>query len=115
MNFTIVKAGENSEKEPVKISLKKLTVKSAKVRKGRKLTVKWAKDKMASGYQVQVSLYKNFKKVAKQKNVRKNTYTFARLKIGKKYYVRVRSYKKSGKKTVYGAWSKAKRSGKVRK
>ena len=115
VNFTIVKAAETFVKTPDKVSLKKLTVKSAKVSKGRKLIVKWEKDKTASGYQVQVSLNKNFKKVAKQKDVRKNTYTFARLKIGKKYYVRVRSYKKSGKKTVYGAWSKAKRSGKVKK
>lgn len=113
-----IKAGTASVKVKVKVNPKKLAVKSAKTLKGRKLTVKWPKDKMATGYQVQVSLAKNFKKVAKNQKVTKNTkdaYTFTKLKAGKKYYVRVRSYKKSKAGTVYSAWSKVKVSGKIKK
>ena len=99
----------------VKVSPKKQSVKSAKVVKGKKLTVKWAKDKMASGYQVQISMDKKFKKNVKSKKLPKTSYTFTKLKMGKKYYVRLRSYKKSGKETLYGAWSKVKLSGKIKK
>ncbi len=109
------KAGKDSVKITVKVSPRKQSLKSVKSVIGRKLTVKWAKDKMAAGYQVQVSLNKNFSKIAQQKNVPKNSYTFTNMKIGKKYYVRVRSYKKSGKEKLYGAWSKAKQSKKVKK
>ena len=70
---------------------------------------------MASGYQVQVSTDKNFKKGVKSKNVSKPSYTFTKLKAGKKYYVRLRSYKKSGKETLYGAWSKIRQGGKIKK
>ncbi len=77
--------------------------------------MKWSKDKNATEYQVQISTAKNFKKDVKSKNVSKDSCTFTKLKTGKKYYVRVRSYKKSGKETLYGAWSKAKQSSKVKK
>jgi len=110
-----VKAGNESVKVTVKVSPKKQSLKSAKVLKGKKLTVGWAKDKNASGYQVQISTSKNFKKNMKQKNLSKTSYIFTKLKAGQKYYVRVRSYKKSGKETLYGAWSSLKRSSKVKK
>ena len=99
----------------IKVNPKKQSVKSAKAVKGRKLTVKWAKDKKASGYQVQVSTDKKFKKNVKSKKTSKTSYTFAKLKAKKKYYVRVRSYKKSGKETLYGTWSKVKSSSKIKK
>ena len=110
-----IKTGKASKKVAIKVSPKKPSVKSAKAAKGRKLAVGWAKDKRASGYQVQVSTDKKFKKGMKSKNLPKTAYTFTKLKTGKKYYVRVRSYKKSGKETLYSAWSKAKLSGKVKK
>lgn len=110
-----VTTGKHFVKVTVKVSPKKQSLKSVKTAKGRKLIIKWAKDKNAAGYQVQISMDKNFKKISKQKNVTRNSYTAARLKAGKKYYVRVRSYKKSGMETLYGAWSKVKRSGKVKK
>ncbi|MCI8483578.1 MAG: leucine-rich repeat protein [Lachnospiraceae bacterium] len=110
-----IKAGKASKKVTVKVSPKKQSVKSIKAGKGRKLTVKWAKDKMASKYQVQVSTDKKFKKSVKSKSLSKTSYTFTKLKKGKKYYVRVRSYKKYGKETLYGTWSKVKLSGKVKK
>ena len=110
-----IKAGEASKKVTVKVSPKKPSVKSAKAVKGRKLTVKWAKDKKASGYQVQISTDKKFKKNVKSNKLTKTSYTFKKLKSGKKYYVRIRSYKKSGKDTLYSSWSKTKLSGKIKK
>lgn len=110
-----IQAGNASKKVTIKVSPKKQSVKSAKTAKGRKLTVKWAKDKMASGYQVQISTDKKFKKNLKKKNVSKTSYTFTKLKPGKKYYVRICSYKKSGKDVLYGEWSKRKQSGKIKK
>ena len=109
-----IKAGNATKKVTIKVSPKKPSVKSVNTAKGKKLTVKWAKDKMASGYQVQVSTDKKFKKNVKSKSLPKTSYTFTKLKAGKKYYVRMRSYKKSGKETLYSAWSKAKVSGKVK-
>ena len=81
--------------------------------KGKKLTVKWAKDSKASGYQVQISTDPKFQKNVKSKNLSKTAYTFTKLKAGKKYYVRMRSYKKSGKEILYSAWSKTKVSIKI--
>jgi len=110
-----IKAGEASENVTVKISPKKQSVKTVKAVKGKKLTVKWAKDKMASGYQIQISTDKKFKKNVKSKKMSKTSYTFTKLKTGKKYYVRVCSYKKSGKETLDGTWSKVKVSSKIKK
>lgn len=110
-----IKAGKVSRKVTVRISPKKQSVKSVKAVKGRKLTVKWAKDKMASGYQVQISTDKTFKKNVKSRKLTKTSYTFTKLKTGRKYYVRVRSYKKSGRETLYGIWSKAKLSSRIKK
>ncbi len=110
-----IKAGKVSKKVTVKVSPKKQSVKSQKAVKGKKLTVKWTKDKMASGYQVQISMDKKFKKNVKSLNLSKTSCTFSKLKMGKKYYARVRSYKKSGKETLFGAWSKVKLSSKIKK
>ena len=78
------------------------------------LTVKWKRDKRATGYQIQYGTKKNFKKASK-KTVTKKKATSGKLVSpvsGKKYYVRVRSYKtvkENGKRRkLYGAWSKAK-------
>lgn len=71
-----IKAGEASKKVTVKVSPKKQSVKSAKAVKavkGRKLTVKWSKDKRASGYQVQISTDKKFKGNVKSKNLSKTS------------------------------------------
>lgn len=110
-----IKAGETARSVTIEVSPGKQSVKSAKAVKGKKLMVIWAKDKRASGYQVQISTDKKFKKDVKAKKVSKTSCTFTKLKAGKKYYVRVRSYKKGGKDTLYGTWSKVKRSSKIKK
>ena len=98
----------------IKVRPAKPKVKSLSTGKNRKLTVKWAKDKRATGYQVQISTSKNFKKNVKKQNTAKTAYTFKKLKAGSKYYVRLRSYKKSGKNTLYSVWSNIKKSGKAK-
>ena len=110
-----IKAGNATKKVTVKVNPKKQSIKAVKTVKGKKLTIKWPKDKRASGYQVQISTDKKFKKNLKSKKLSKTSYTFTKLKTGKKYYVRVRSYKKSGKDTLNGTWSKVKLSSKIKK
>lgn len=112
----------SSVKVTIKVNPAAQTVKSVKVVKGRKLAVKWARDAKATGYQIQYSTDKAFKKGGKSVPVNKNTTTsktITKLKKGSRYYVRVRSFKnvKVGGKTqtLYGKWSKASRSGSVKK
>lgn len=77
--------------------------------KNKIVTVKWKKDKTATGYQIQYSLKKNFKS---SKSVSKKANTVGakikKLKKGKKYYIRIRSYKLIGKKKNYSNWSNVK-------
>ena len=49
-----IKAGNTTKKVTIKVSPKKPSVPSGKIGKGKKLIVKLAKDKTASGYQVQI-------------------------------------------------------------
>lgn len=94
----------------------KQTIKSLKFSAAGTLTVKWTKDKKASGYQIQYSLNKKFKK-AKTVTIKKSgtaSGKIKKLKAGQKYYVRVRAYKICGKTKLYGNYSKAK-SVKVKK
>ncbi len=112
--YITAKTKTDSVKITIKVSPAKPKVKSLSAGKDRKLTVKWAKDKKATGYQVQVSTSKNFKKNLKKQNVTKTTCTFKKLKAGSKYYVRFRSFKKSGKSTLYSPWSSPKRSNKMK-
>ena len=84
------------------------------------MTVKWKKDKRATGYQVQYSADKNFKKGVKTKDVSRYDTTskiITGLKKGKVYYVRVRAYKdvKAGAKIkeLCGPWSASAKSKKI--
>ncbi len=113
--YITAKTKTDSVKITIKVRPAKPKVKSLPTGKNRKLTVKWAKDKRATGYQVQISTSKNFKKNVKKQNTAKTAYTFKKLKAGSKYYVRLRSFKKSGKNTLYSAWSSPKQSGKIKR
>ena len=112
--YITAKTKTDSVKITIKVSPQKPAVKSLTSDKRGKLTVKWKKDKRATGYQIQVSAAKNFKKITKKQNAAKNSCTFKNLRAGKKYYVRIRSYKKSGKSTLYSAWSSPRRSSKIK-
>ena len=111
--FTIVKADNETTKQPTIVALKKPTkVKgvTAKNSKKRAVVVKFKKSKNAKKYKIQISTDKNFKKKVKTKTVKKLTWTFKKLKKGKTYYVRVAAL--NGKKQ--GAWS-AKKKVKIKK
>lgn len=88
--------------------LKKPAIKSAASKKSKTILVKAAKNKKASGYQIQLCTSSNFKSIAKTVKVssaKAVSTTIKGLKKGKKYYVRLRTYKKSGSKTYYSVWS----------
>ncbi len=92
------------------VTPKAAKISSAKSSKSKTITVKWKKDKKATGYEVQYSTSSKFKG-AKSKKVKGSGTTalnISKLKGGKKYYVRVREYTNYKKKPVYGAWSKVK-------
>lgn len=114
--------GNKNPEETGKISLRKQAVKSMKTLKGRKLLVSWNKDVAATGYQIQYSTAKNFKKGAKTVTISGNqsaSKLIKKLKQGRKYYVRVRSCRSINiNGTIqkqYGAWSNAKKSGRIKK
>ena len=75
------------------------------------MTVKWAKNKYVSGYQLQYSTNSKFKG-AKSKKVagsKATSTTLSSLKLKKTYYVRIRTYKTDANGTLYSAWSSAKK------
>lgn len=85
----------------------------------RGFTVKWKKPsktalKQIAGYQIRFATSKSMKD-AKINTVKaastagkKCSFKVSKLKGNKKYYVQVRTYKKTGGKTYYSTWSKAK-------
>lgn len=99
------------KKVTITIVPKKQKITSLKSSGKNAITVKWRKDKRATGYQIRYSTNSRFKK-AKTMWIKKKSRTSAKLKKlrpGQRYYVKVRSYKKSGKTKVYGSYSRVKR------
>lgn len=91
----------------------KAVLKKATSNEKGKLKLTWKRDQKASGYQAMVSTDKKFtknKKISTIKNNKTTTKTFKKLQRKKTYYARVRAYKKSGKTTVYGAYSKVRKA-----
>ena len=102
----------NKPTTPIKVTVKKTTLKSAKNAKGKKIVVKWKKNTAGNGYQIQYSTSKKFAKGNKTKTISKNkttSYTIKKLKKKKTYYVRIRTYKKVSGKTYYSGWSSVKK------
>ncbi len=100
--------GAASKKITITVKPKKVALKSAKSSKKGQITVKWGRDKKASGYQVLYGTDKKFKKaqaldVKSNKSVSKAI--SKKVLKGKVYYVKVRAYKTVGKTKVYGAYS----------
>ena len=83
----------------------------------KKMTVTWAKNARATGYQIQYSTDSGFKSGNNSVNV-SNVSTVSKvigsLSKGKTYYVRIRTYKTAGSKNYWSAWS-AKKSVKISK
>lgn len=90
----------------------KLKIKSVASKSKKKITVKWKKT-VCTGYQVQVSTSKNFSKNRKTYSLKSSAKTVQKTiktqKSKKYYYVRIRATKTVDGKTVYGAWSSAKK------
>ncbi|SHO50871.1 family 16 glycosylhydrolase [Anaerocolumna xylanovorans] len=114
--ITVTADGSGNYKAGVKkitvtVTPKKATVTSLKSGRANSLTVAWAKDTRAAGYEIQYSTgrdFSNAKTVTVSKNVA-TTKTISKLKGGKTYYVRVRAYTKSGTAILTGSWSAAKK------
>ena len=90
---------------PTKTALSSVTSPSA-----GKMTVKWKKNAVGTGYLFQYSTSSKFKS-PKTVKITKNTTltkTIGSLAKGKKYYVRIRTYKTVGKTKFYSGWSAAK-------
>lgn len=94
-----------------KLTVSKTALSSVKSSKKKELTVKWKKNTMVSGYEIQYTTDKKFKKSVKKAVIRKNktaSTTLKKLTGNKKYYVRIRSYKTVNGKTYYSSWSTVK-------
>ena len=125
VTFTDVKANTNGAKYTYKIVAKAATGTSSQSKSvvyyklnrpatpaatnsaSKKMTVKWAKNAKANGYQIQYGIKSNFSG-AKSASVTKNSIVskvIGNLLKGKIYYVRVRSYKKVSGKFYFSAWS----------
>jgi hypothetical protein len=77
--------------------------------KGKKMTVKWKKNSLCSGYRIQYSTSKSFSS-SKTKTVSKKSTTSTKisgLQKGKTYYVRIQTYKTVNGKKYYSGWSSA--------
>ena len=75
-----------------------------------KMTVKWKKNAVGTGYQIQYSTSSKFTS-PKSVTITKNstlTRTIGSLAKGKKYYVRIRTYKTVGSTKFYSGWSAVK-------
>ena len=75
-----------------------------------KMTVKWKKNAVGTGYQIQYSTSSKFTspKAVTIANNSTLTRTIGNLAKGKKYYVRIRTYKTVGSTKFYSGWSAAK-------
>ena len=110
-------ANKEVEKLQAKLDVrtKNIRLKSAKSKKAKQATIRWAKVKNVDGYVVEYSTKANMKS-AKKKNVKASTIslTVKNLKKGKKYYVCVRGYKVIDGQKVYTQYS-AKKAVKIKK
>lgn len=70
------------------------------------ISLKWSKAKRAKYYCVYKKIGKKYKKIVTVKGYSKTKYTVKKLKANTKYSFKIRAYKKSGKKTLWGKYSK---------
>lgn len=111
--FTVCANKENRQCEPsdafpaVTVP-KKVSNKSAKSKKNRRINYSFKKVS-ATGYQYQWSTHKNFKSNFLTKSTKSTKITIKTAQSRRRYYVRVRAYKtEPGGKKIYGKWSNVK-------
>ena len=91
---------------------KTVKIKSVTAKKNTKVTVKYKRQKKASGYQIKFSTSKSFKKsktITKTVGKKKTSCTTKRFSAGDTVYVKVRFYKIVNGKKHYGKWSTVKK------
>ena len=101
-----------TKKITVTVNPSKTTLSSASNAKGKKIKVKWKKNSIGNGYQIQYSTSSKFASKNKTVTIKKNktvTATISKLTKGKTYYVRIRTYKTVAGKNYYSGWSKVKK------
>lgn len=91
----------------------RVTIKSVKNLKKRKVKLTLKKMSKVAGYQIRICDNRRFNGYW-NKTIKNTSYTFKRLDINTRYYYKARAYVMNGKKKLYGSWSKVK-SVKVKK
>lgn len=105
---TKVQETTTAKETTVKETVAKVSLKTVKKIKKKKITVKWSKLDKVNGYQIRYSTNKNLKK-AKTITTKKNVSTISfKTNKNKKYYVQIRAYIKTKDGIIYGKWSKVK-------
>lgn len=100
-----------SRKITVTVNPAKVKLTTVKAVRGKKASIRWKKNSLAGGYQIQYCTSRKFgkgKKTVKTVGAKKTTKMLSKLKKGRKYYIRVRCYKKVSKKIYYSGWSNVK-------
>ena len=94
-----------------------VSLSSVKNSSSKKMTVKWAKNSKATGYQIQYSTSSSFasgNKTVTVSGAASTSKVISSLTKGKTYYVRIRTYKTVSGTKYYSAWS-SKKSVKISK
>ena len=83
-------------------------VTSLKNQSKNKFLLKWSRNKLVSGYEIQYASNKSFSKATKKTITKSSTTSYQASKLKKKttYYVRIRTYKIVNKVKYYSGWSK---------
>lgn len=91
--------------------LTKTTLSSVSNVKGRKMKIKWKRNKTGTGYQIQYAKNKSFTNAVKKVIPlnKATSITYSGLKKGKTYYVRIRTYVVISGKKYYSGWSTTKK------
>ena len=112
---TVTKGSYSNTKKMVRMTAVSLS--SVKNSSSKKMTVKWAKNSKATGYQIQYSTSSSFasgNKTVTVSGTSSSSKVISSLTKNKTYYVRVRSYKTVSGTKYYSAWS-GKKSVKISK
>ncbi|MBO7710525.1 MAG: hypothetical protein J6S83_08660 [Lachnospiraceae bacterium] len=107
--FNSMTTGSYSRTGTTILRLKRVSVTSCRRQKGRKLLVKWKKNRAASYYLVQYSTNADFTGAKKKKVKNALQVTLKGLKNNTRYYVRVCAGGKAGRKNYTGEYSKVKK------
>ena len=95
-------------KPTTKVTVGRISIKSLKNVKKKKIKLTAKKINNINGYEIQYSTSSKFAK-AKKKTTTKYSYTISKLQKKKKYFVRIRAYRIVAGTKYYGQWSATKK------